>query len=61
MIKEVTDGEYIITTKQPFARSHFFVEEELDKSEKAIQNFGRTFQCPINAPEEEEKKTNCVV
>jgi len=34
VIKEVQDGEYIITTKQPYARAHFFIDEELDEHDE---------------------------
>jgi hypothetical protein len=58
VIKEVEDGEYIITTKQPYSRSHFFVEEELDQHETS--SVGQTFVQPVDAPEE-ESKSQCVV
>jgi hypothetical protein len=60
VIKEVQDGEYIITTKQPYARAHFFIDEELDEHDETPNlPVGSTFQCPMEAAPEEE--TKCVV
>jgi hypothetical protein len=61
VIQEVQDGEFIITTKQPFAKSHFFVDEELDTKvdETSLYMIGQTIRCPLD--DMEETKTTCVV
>jgi len=59
VITQVHDGEYIITTKQPFAKNHFFVEEELDTQVESYQ-VGQTITMPVD-DFVEESKTACVV
>ena len=58
VIKETRDGEFIITAKQPYARNHFFVDEELDEEADDCR-VGQTYQTAVEP--EEESKTHCVV
>ena len=54
----MNDGEFIIQTKQPYARSHFFIDEELSSHEEHQVKADAQF---IDHCQVEEEKVRCVV